>query len=85
MRHIESSYKAWSDDEMNTQKNPEKIVFGFESMAIVAILLFCAITASGQAAPKGNVSAADSATNMPFMLLQIQSDVQGNLMIWIQM
>jgi polar amino acid transport system substrate-binding protein len=64
---------------MSTKKNPEKSVFGFASMAIAATLLFCAIAASGQAAPKGNVSAEDSAPEMPSMLLQIQADVQGNL------
>ena len=64
---------------MNKKKNPEKSVFGFASAVILAALLFCAIAASGQDVPKSHVSAPDSATDMPFMLLQIQADVQGSL------
>lgn len=64
---------------MNTQKNPEKNVFGFVSMAVVPILFFCAIAASGQNAPDSNLSAAKYDGDMLFMLLQIQADVQGNL------
>ncbi len=54
-------------------------------MAILAILLFCVIAASGQNVPNGNLStlsalsAAESEADMLFMLLQIQADVQGNL------
>jgi polar amino acid transport system substrate-binding protein len=54
-------------------------MFGFVCVAIGIALLFCAITSFGQDVPKGNVSAADYATDMPFMLLQIQADVQGSL------
>ena len=61
---------------MNKKKNSENSIF---SVAIVASLLFCAIAAFGQDVPKSNVSAADSATDLPFMLLQIQADVQGSL------
>jgi polar amino acid transport system substrate-binding protein len=64
---------------MNKQKNPEKNVFGFASMAIVVALLFCAIAASGQNIPNGNLSAAESEADMLFTLLQIQANVQGNL------
>jgi polar amino acid transport system substrate-binding protein len=64
---------------MNKKKNSENSVFNFVSVAIVAALLFCAIAAFGQDVPKSNVSAADSATDMLFMLLQIQADVQGSL------
>jgi polar amino acid transport system substrate-binding protein len=61
---------------MNKKKNLENSIF---SVAIVASLLFCANAAFGQDVPKSNASTADSATEMPFMLLQIQADVQGNL------
>ena len=64
---------------MNTKKNPKGRVFGFASMAIVVTLLFCAIAASGQNVPNGNLSAAKSEADMLFMLLQIQANVQGNL------
>jgi polar amino acid transport system substrate-binding protein len=64
---------------MNTMKNSEKGVFNSILVAIVAALLFCAVVAFGQAAPNGNAFTADSATDMPFMLLQIQADVQGSL------
>jgi hypothetical protein len=64
---------------MNTKRNPEKTIFDFASMAIVGALFFCAIVASGQNIPNGNLSAAESKEDMLFMLLQIQSDVQGNL------
>lgn len=64
---------------MDAKKNPERSLFGFASMAIAATLLFCAIAASGQNIPNGNLSAAESEADMLFMLLQIQADVQGNL------
>lgn len=67
---------------MSTKKNPEKSIFGLATMAIAAILLFCAIAASGQNipnVPNGNLSGAESESDMLFMLLQIQADVQGNL------
>ena len=64
---------------MNTKKNPKGRVFGFASMAIVVTLLFCAIAASGQNVPNGNLSAAKSEADMLFTLLQIQANVQGNL------
>jgi len=53
---------------MNTKKNPEKSVFGFASMAIVVALVFCAIVASGQNIPNGNLSAAESKSDMLYML-----------------
>ncbi|VVB69659.1 Cache domain protein [uncultured archaeon] len=59
---------------------PGKRVFSFVSLAMVIILLFCAIAASGQAEPKGGIlSAEDPAPDMLFMLLRIQADVQGSL------
>jgi hypothetical protein len=64
---------------MNTKKNPRGSVFGFASMTIVVILLFCAIAASGQNVPNGNLSAAEPEADMLFTLLQIQANVQGNL------
>lgn len=71
--------EAWSEINMNTKKNPKKSIFGFAPMAIVVTLLFCAIAASGQNTPTGNLSAAESEVDMLFMLLQIQANVQGNL------
>jgi polar amino acid transport system substrate-binding protein len=65
---------------MNTKKNPGKVVFSFASAgAVAAILLLCSIAAPGQAVPNGNLSAAQSETDMLFKLLRFQSDVQGNL------
>ena len=64
---------------MNLKKNTKRKVFSFALVAIVITLLYGAITASGQVAPKDNVSVADSAADMPFKLLQIQADVQGSL------
>jgi polar amino acid transport system substrate-binding protein len=65
---------------MNKKKNIGIRLFSFASVAIGIALLFCTIAAFGQDVPNGNnVSAADSATDMLFMLLQIQADVQGNL------
>lgn len=63
----------------NPEKNPEKSIFSFASVAILATLLFCAIAASGQNVSNGNLSAAESDADMLFMLLKIQADVQGNL------
>lgn len=65
---------------MNMKKNPGKIIFSFASAAaIAAILLLCSIAACGQVVPNGNLSAAQSETDMLFKLLQFQADVQGNL------
>ena len=65
---------------MNMKKNPGKVVFSFASAgAIAAILLLCSIAACGQAVPNGNLSAAQSETDMLFKLLLFQTDVQGNL------
>jgi polar amino acid transport system substrate-binding protein len=72
---------------MNVKKSSEKSILRFASMAILAILLFCAIAASGQSAaasanqsiPNANLSTAESEVNMLFMLLQIQASAQGNL------
>ena len=67
---------------MSTKKNPEKSIFGLATMAIAATLLFCAIAATGQNipnVPNGNLSGAEFESEMTFMLLQIQADVQGNL------
>jgi polar amino acid transport system substrate-binding protein len=64
---------------MNLKKNTKRKVFSFALVAIVITLLCGAIAASGQAAPKDNVSVADSEADMPFKLLQIQADVQGSL------
>lgn len=44
----------------------------------IAALLFCTIAVFGQDVLESNVSAEDSATDMP-MLLQIQANVQGSL------
>ena len=51
----------------------------FILMAIWTALLISAISVSGQAIPTGNVSAANSAADMTFKLIQIQADVQGSL------
>jgi polar amino acid transport system substrate-binding protein len=64
---------------MNRKKSSENSIFNIASVAIVGALLFCAIAASGQAVTNGNASAAESAADMPSMLLQIQADVQGSL------
>ncbi|HWQ18625.1 MAG TPA: hypothetical protein VN455_02530 [Methanotrichaceae archaeon] len=68
---------------MNLKKNAVTRVLSVVSAATLVTLLFCALAASGQGAdvPEGNVnaSAANSAADMPFMLLQIQADVQGSL------
>jgi len=64
---------------MNMKKNSEIGVFSFASAAIAVTLLFCATTALGQDVPRGNVSITNCASDMPFMLLQIQADVQGSL------
>ncbi len=70
---------------MSTKKNPEKSIFGLATMAIAAALLFCAIAASGQNmpnvpnVPNGNLSGAEFGSDMLYMLLQIQADVQGSL------
>ncbi len=73
---------------MNTKKNPGKRIFGFTSAATLVALLFFVVAALGQEGqdqPDGNLSAlfalsaAESSADMPFMLLQIQADVQGSL------
>jgi polar amino acid transport system substrate-binding protein len=64
---------------MSTKKNPEKRIFGLATMAIAATLLFCAIAAYGQNIPNGNLSGAESKSDMLFMLLQIQAELQGSL------
>lgn len=76
---------------MSTDKHSEKTILRFASAAILAALIFCAVTASGQNAITTNSNAANSnATNasllaaesrsdMLFMLLQIQADAQGSL------
>jgi polar amino acid transport system substrate-binding protein len=65
---------------MRSKNNPKKIAFGFFSAAIAATLLSCAIATSlGQEMIKGNSSISGCASDLPFMLLQIQADVQGSL------
>lgn len=64
---------------MNLEKNTKNEAFGFVLMAITVTLLFCATAASGQNVPKGNVSITDCASELPFMLLQIQADVLESL------
>jgi len=64
---------------MNRKINTKKKAFGFVSAAIAVTLLFCATAAYGQNVSKGNVSTTDCDSDMPFMLLQIQADVQGSL------
>lgn len=64
---------------MNRRKRLENSVLCPVSAAIAAALIFCSIAAFGQDEPTGNVSAADCENDMPFMLLQIQADVQGSL------
>ncbi len=64
---------------MSIKKNTKMSTFSLVSMAIVAALFFCAVAASGQAVPTGNVSAMNSAADMTFRLLKIQADVQGRL------
>ncbi|MFB3764443.1 MAG: cache domain-containing protein [Methanotrichaceae archaeon] len=60
-------------------KNMEMGRSSFILISVLMALLFCAISASGQAVPKGDESLAESEADMLFMLLQIQADVQGNL------
>lgn len=59
----------------------EKMAFGFVSAAIAVALLFSATAALGENVTAGDVSATatDCASDVPFMLLQIQADVQGSL------
>lgn len=67
---------------MITVNNLNKIGFGtVVAVIVVAVQYFivAAIATSGQVGPCGNDSTTDSAADMPFMLLQIQADVQGNL------
>jgi polar amino acid transport system substrate-binding protein len=64
---------------LNRRKTSEESAFSFVSTAFVVTLLFCSIAASGQAVPKGGLSAQDPVTDMLFTLLQIQADVQGSL------
>ena len=64
---------------MNLKINTKKMAFGFVSAAIAVTLLFCGTAAYGQNVSKDNVSTTDCASDMPFMLLQIQADVQGSL------
>jgi polar amino acid transport system substrate-binding protein len=64
---------------MNLKKNTNKKAFGFVSAAIVVTLFFCATAAVGQDLPKSNASTTECASDLPFMLLQIQADVQGSL------
>ncbi|VVB72177.1 Cache domain protein [uncultured archaeon] len=64
---------------MSTGKNPEQNVLGFASVVTIAALILCNTVAFSQDVPENGVSAADSMTNMPFILLQIQADVQGSL------
>ena len=61
---------------MNKKKNSENSIFFSSDCSLSAFLRHRCF---GQDVPKSNVSAADSATDMPFMLLQIQADVQGSL------
>ena len=49
------------------------------SAAALAALLFCAFAASGEDIPAAGPSAEGSLPDMPFLLLQIQADVQGSL------
>src|SRR5271157_1725718 len=64
---------------MNLKINTKKIAFGFVSAAIAVTLLFSATAAFGQNVPRGNVSTMDCASDLSFMLLQIQANVQGSL------
>jgi polar amino acid transport system substrate-binding protein len=64
---------------MNTRTTSENCAFSFFSTALVAALLLCGIAAPAQAVSKGVLSDPDSTTDMPFVLLQIQADVQGSL------
>lgn len=49
------------------------------SAAALAALLFCAFAASGEEIPEAGASSGGSLPDMPFLLLQIQADVQGSL------
>lgn len=80
-----------SNSKSNPKSNSKSCAFSLVRAALAATLLFCALAASGMALPSdsapanalanesANVSATDYATSMPFMLLQIQADVQGSL------
>jgi polar amino acid transport system substrate-binding protein len=64
---------------MKTKKNPVGNLFRIAQVAILAVLLSCAIAASSQSVPSANLSEAETEANMLSILLQIQADVQGNL------
>ncbi len=64
---------------MNSKKNPVKIALSFVLTEIALTLLLFTIAVLGQNDPNTNVSLEESEADMPFMLLQIQADVQGNL------
>lgn len=49
------------------------------SSAALAALLFCVLAVSGEDIPAAGPSAEGSLPDMPFLLLQIQADVQGSL------
>ena len=49
------------------------------SAAALAALLFCAFAASGEDIPAAGAYSGGSLPDMPFLLLQIQADVQGSL------
>jgi polar amino acid transport system substrate-binding protein len=65
--------------EMDITRNLEESSFCFVTAAIVITLLFCATAANCQNAPKGNVSITDCSSDLPFILLLIQANVQGSL------
>lgn len=70
---------------MDMKKNPGKRIFSFASAAALIALLLLAIVALGQEGKdelngnNGNLPAAESSADMPFMLLQVQADLQGSL------
>jgi len=61
-------------------KRSEDGTFKYLSATTLVALLFCAIAASGEDVKSSDiVYAEDSLTDMSFLLLQIQADVQGSL------
>jgi polar amino acid transport system substrate-binding protein len=64
---------------MALKKNTKMNALGLILAAFVVSMTFCSFAAFGQNVPKGEVSISNCDSDMPFMLLQIQADVQGSL------